>query len=152
VIFKLNLKNNQSLPIFISDEELLEKDIVNCHSIVKELDSWGYDVSSFVFKENPSDETIDLRTVEFNMEALNQYVLEKTGYEICSFSFPEPGSYDYLMAAISQKQTSPNLYIKHLEIVEEQRHNDDDGCDPYSDDPDPYEPCEYDSPYPYDDY
>lgn len=143
MIFSIILKDNKKLPMFISEDEMLENNIIEMDNVLEYAISMGHDnIEEIYFIENKSDETIDLRKIEIDKDALNDYVLKKTGQEMTSFSFPEVGSYEYLLAAIGQKQTSPNLYIKNLAIEfkkESEYYYDYEDYDPYSDEPPDYD-------------
>lgn len=136
MIFYLKLNNNRNLPIFIHPDELLKYEIIQHDSIA---DYTGHDdIAQIYFVDHKTNEHIDLRRIEMEMEmeALSDYIFQKTGQEVCSFSFPEIGSYEYMLAAMGQKKTSPNWYIKFMEFDFDRslgQYEYDE--DPYGDDP-----------------
>lgn len=142
MIFNLKLNNNQNLPMFIHPDELLKYEIIQHDALV---DYKGYDdVIRIYFVDYKTNERVDLRKIEFDIEALSDYVFRKTGQEVHSFSFPEVGSYEYMLAAMGQRQTSPNLYIKFVEIDFDRSLGEYDYHeDPYADDPSEYDRSEY---------
>jgi hypothetical protein len=136
MIIKCDFKDGTTLPTFINEDDLLSHGIVDHDEICKFLRSDWSKIESFYFSQNNSrcDACIDLRNFTINRDNLREYLLEKVNKELDKFSFPQIGSYEYLIAVIGQKNISKNMYVKQLIVVQPPDEIwQDEYYDPYAD-------------------
>lgn len=138
MIFNCNFEDGTSLPIYVSADDLIENKIIDGKDLINYLwDNHSEEVVNFHFVNSNgyNQINIDLRKFEIKKPNLKKYIFDLVGKNLSTFNFPEIGSHEYLIGAMSVNDGSTgNLYIK--KVMPEEYHDtswQDEYYDPYAD-------------------